>query len=276
MNSNSLTTTYKQFRDGRPMTARERVRYLVLELATLLNKPKFSNQPSVVFMAFHYLFEDNEKEFNELLATLASEFNFLTVSEAIHGLEEGNLQGNNMCFTSDDGFKSNIKAGEILKEYGASCCFFLCPEFIGQTDVSRVTRINKESLGGPPIEFMNWDDIDFLLKSGHEVGNHTLEHIMLSNATENEMRLQIEGAHEKLTKYCGPVRHFAAPYGHSLSFDARAVAIVKNLRYDSFFTTKRGEHFADTEDAEILKMRHHFEPYWPADHTRFFIYRHLK
>ena len=97
-------THYSEYRKFRPMTKRERLRYVVLEILSRSSLKTHKNEePHVVFMAFHFLFEDNEELFRELIEILSTDYKFLTVSDAIDQLRGGNLTGKNLCFTCDDG-----------------------------------------------------------------------------------------------------------------------------------------------------------------------------
>lgn len=108
----------------------------------------------------------------------------------------------------------------ILKEFGISATFYICPHFV-------------EGLA-PPHEayskFMTWDQIRELTELGHEVGSHSLTHRQLNPDTapdtvRDELTLsKIEI--EKRTRRTCP--HFASPYG---SGDQILHGLVKQMGY---------------------------------------------
>jgi len=267
----NAVTNYREFRRFRPKTPRERVKDVVLDLLSLFNNNDKNCNDSVVFLAFHFLFDDNEDGFRKLLDQLSLNYSFLTVTEAVHRVINGTLTGRNICFTCDDGFESSLKAAAILEEYGAKCCFFLCPDFIGLTDLERVRFYNQDRLGGPPISFLDWDDIELLQKNGHEIGNHTLGHMNLGKVDNDTMEEQIGSALEVLKKHTGTIRHFACPYGQPNAYTRQAVDFCYQLGHQSFFTTSRGMHVNKSSITNGLFKRHHFEPFWPVRHTEYFL-----
>jgi len=132
----------------------------------MLDKKETTKDGTVVFLAYHFLFDDDQDNFRKLLDWLSGQYSFLTVTDAVNQIKANTLVGQNLCFTCDDGFKSSVNAASILNEYGASCCFFLCPDFIDLKNPEQISFYNKNRLGGPPIEFLNWSDVKSLQKCG--------------------------------------------------------------------------------------------------------------
>ncbi|MFK8078828.1 MAG: polysaccharide deacetylase family protein [Granulosicoccus sp.] len=253
------------------MSTRERARAVMLDLMSLFNKHETADNGTVVFLAYHFMFDDNLDNFRELLDWLAEEYNFLTVTDAVNQIKAGTLTGKNLCFTCDDGFQSCLMAGSILKEYGASCCFFLCPDFIELKDRDQLKFYNQNRLGGPPIEFLNWNDVESLQKNGHEIGNHTLNHENLGKIEQARAEEQIEAALALLQEKTGTVLHFACPYGQVDAYTSHIVDHCYSLGHETFFTTTRGIHDDESSVVNGLYKRHHFEPFWPVSHTKFFL-----
>ena len=61
-----------------------------------------------------------------------------------------------IAFSSDDGFKNNLFAAEILNNYGASACFFINPGLVEECDFQKIKNHCRNKLHLPPIEFLNW------------------------------------------------------------------------------------------------------------------------
>jgi len=81
-----------------------------------------------------------------------------------------------IAWSSDDGFKNNAIAAEVLNNYGAKACFYINPETIGLSDKNKIKQFCDVKLKMPPIAFADWRDVELLLKQGHEIGSHTMAH----------------------------------------------------------------------------------------------------
>ena len=56
-----------------------------------------------------------------------------------------------------------------MNKYGVKGCFFINPDTIGLKDFSKVKSFCNNVLRCPPLEFMDWDDLDYIIKCGHEI-----------------------------------------------------------------------------------------------------------
>ena len=104
---------------------------------------------------------------------------------------------------------------------GIGVMFFVNPcRFIGANRPSPWTG------NCPIVGYENKSALDAVRAMGHRIGNHTYDHVDLTNdlLTATEREYQIGGAEKFLAPYEGPGKHFfRAPY---LSTDARLIALL--------------------------------------------------
>jgi peptidoglycan/xylan/chitin deacetylase (PgdA/CDA1 family) len=235
--------------------------------------------PRVQFLYIHHLFNDEENNFRQLLEFLLRDHVFITYSEGIRRVLENDIDKPYIVFSSDDGFKNNLTFASILKEYGASGCFFVCPSIVGETDFEKVKKFCSERLNFPPVEFMDWDDIDQLASDGHEIGGHTMSHVDLGGTGIQHYNFEIAECFTVLHRKFSKDLHFAFPYGRMENFNIDAHQYVMNVGFKSVATAIRGCYFPDyMKDGSGLVMfnRDHMILKWPLGHIKHFLYRNIK
>jgi peptidoglycan/xylan/chitin deacetylase (PgdA/CDA1 family) len=231
-------------------------------------------KPRVQFLYLHHVFKDEEKKFEELIQTLSKQHKFISYSEAVEKVLQRKIDKPYISISMDDGFKNNIKAAEILKEFNAPCCFFINPEIIGKTSHVEIETYCREKLGIRPIEFMNWNDIELLQKMGHEIGSHTMEHINVGSIDRDVFEADCKKTFEILMSRCGAAKHFAFPYGRYFHFSEEAFKTVFNVGYYSCATAERGCYINpmhNLQHDELCIMRDHIIAHWPINHSLYFL-----
>lgn len=272
-----FTTQYKTIKDLRRKTLRSVARKVALDglsMTTKLASSKhFFEKPRVHFLYFHHIFEDEAQPFDELLRRLSKTHTFVSHSEAIALLRSGKVDKPYLSLSSDDGFKNNLKAAEILNKYDAKCCFFVNPNSIGLTDQEKVKAFCAKRLHFPPTEFMTWNDLEDLLKQGHEIGNHTMDHIKISETPMEQVEEDMHQTFEIFQSKIGGVKHFAYPYGRYFHFNAQAHDLVFKAGYESCSSAERGCHITDRPigQQELFIRREHMVLDWNLDHIMYFI-----
>lgn len=275
--------TYQAVRNTtRQPTMRSRIRHLVLNGISygISNKAPI-DKPRIQFLLFHHTFKDEESNFDRLLNALAKEYSFISYTEAIEKIRRNDIDRPYLCFTSDDGFKNNLRAAKVLNRYNVKCCFFVCPGIIGVTDYQKITSFNKLQLNFPPVEYLNWNDLDELKRQGHEIGGHTLHHINLVTTPLEEMKREVVGSFEVLQERYGAVEHFAWPYGLQQHIYQKAWDTVFEAGYKSIASGIRGCHINNFDkDEQNLKTiciwRDNIELNWPLNHILYFLRRNAQ
>ena len=235
--------------------------------------------PRIHFLYFHHVFEDEKKPFEKLVSRLADAHTYISHSEAVERLIMGDVDRPYICWSSDDGFKNNLDAAQILQKYGASCCFYVNPYSIGMTDFKAIEKFCTERLVMPPVEFMNWDDLNFLIQNGHEIGSHTMKHDFVYEMNLDAFKKDLQQSKDILEKHCGPIKHFAYPYGKFEYFTEQAFDAVFEAGYDSCSTAVRGCHFTDSNGLPKEKLfirRDQIIAAWKGSHIDYFISQSVK
>ena len=253
------------------------LRHATLDVLSLAKSRDFSRnfgQPRIHFLYFHHIFSDEKSQFDEFVKTLAESHTFISYSDAVNRLITGNVDKPYICWSSDDGIKSNLIAAEVLEKYGASCCFFINPFSIGLKDYGEITKFCSNKLLMPPFEFLEWDEVIGLLKSGHEIGSHTYYHDAVNKLSITEFTEDLRKSKEKIEGYCGPIKHFAYPFGKFEFFNTEAFKAVFDTGYDSCASAVRGCHIVSNKGIEkekLLIRRELIVAGWPLSHLKYFI-----
>jgi peptidoglycan/xylan/chitin deacetylase (PgdA/CDA1 family) len=243
----NLATSWKHIC---PRGARAATRSVVIESAMLgmsmIGRARaLLARPRVQILLLHHIFPDEEQPFRALLAALARTHTFISYSQAIHRASAAGAEIDRpyMAFSFDDGLQNNLRAAAILQEFGAAGMFFVCPSIIGEDDPLRLQKFSQQRLELPrPVEFMSWDDLLGLRRSGHEIGGHTMTHPRLMTLKRTELPNQIAGCREVIRERLGECRHFAWTYGQFSDCAPHIVQMVFDSGYESCASGVRGCH----------------------------------
>ncbi|MEI8087208.1 MAG: polysaccharide deacetylase family protein [Paludibacter sp.] len=274
---------YIEIRKQKPVGLRDQLRTIALDGLSILDKLKgidiLLNKPRVQFLYLHHVFKEEEIKLDRLLKMLSLNHQFISYSEGVDKVLENSIDKPYICFSLDDGFKNNLRAAEILNEYNAKACFFVNPSIVGLNTFNEIEKHCFERLQFPPVEFLNWNDIEKLQNMGHEIGSHTMDHIDIANTEEDVFIEDCKKTFDILLKQCGEVNHFALPYGRFGHFNEVAREIVFNSGFKSCATAERGCHI--NHDRLLLKQelcirRDHIVLDWKTDHIIHFIAKNSK
>ncbi len=264
---------------------RKLVRRTVLDAcsATARLTGKF-NQPAddinVVQVALlHRIQPQEEQQFDEFVAWLVNNFNTVSYRKAIGIIQSRENCGPTMAVSFDDGFKDNLRAAEILHRHGVSACFFVCPSMVGETNEAAIRKFSFENLQKKDVRrFMNWDDLERLKSLGHEVGNHTMDHVYLMDQTDDQFIEQVGTAKEILDAKLGDTLHFSWPFGRYSHFKPQWVEVVLEMGHLSCASGERGGHRPQDDHegpyANAIK-RNTVDMEWPLSHSQYFLTREL-
>lgn len=231
------------------------------------------SRPRVQFIYLHHLFPEEEDGLRNLIRALGRDHHIVGFSEAVEIVKSGEIDRPYVCFSSDDGLKHCLRMGEILNEFGAAGCFFICTSLVGETNGAKLKDICENRFGMPSMELLNWDDVEQLLKDGHEIGSHTMNHHVLSRLSEGQIRDEVAGSYEFLTRRLGRVEHFAWPEGRFIHFNPMAARIVYEAGFDSCASAERGCHIARPSSPVFCLRRDYISAQWPLGHAFYFLAR---
>jgi peptidoglycan/xylan/chitin deacetylase (PgdA/CDA1 family) len=122
-----------------------------------------------------------------------------------------------VIITSDDGFQSMYtNAFPILKKYGYEMTVFLVTGAVGETEDSRKmnTYFNKRTRAVRPI--LIWPEIEKMHEYGCEFLSHSVNHIRLGLASDEEFLYELSQSKQDIeTRLGSEVLFFAWPYDNN-------------------------------------------------------------
>ena len=256
---------------------RNKLRWIIAEILGFLIKIvdvifKLNKTNRVQFLYIHYTFEDQIDKLEKLILFLKKRYNIISYSQATDLiLNNKTIDKPYMCISSDDGLKNNLLFAKILNKHKLSACFFICPEIVNNCKSYEYINnicLNKLNIG--PVEFLDWEDVNFLQSSGHEIGGHTMSHVNLSEISRNEMNYEIKECFKSLKSKNINVKHFAWPYGKFKHINNEAVKMIIQSGFQSLSSAERGCHFQNNND-QIFIRRDHISLDWSINEINFFI-----
>lgn len=258
-----------------PAKARARAvaRHLSLDVLSQVDRVRRDaalERPRVHNLYLHDVPQHEEGTFRDLIAWLISSgHELISYSEGIRRTAHGDIDRPYVTFSFDDGYASNVRAGQILADNGASACFFLTTQLIGATDINEARRVMGP---GVPEPGMSWGDIELLRSMGHEVGNHTRTHRNLAKLPRGQAEVEILGAKDELIARLGGVEHFAWPLGRWFHFSQEAREIAEGA-HASVASAERGSHGPMSASGlnTWCPRRDHVMTSWPLRHIQHFV-----
>jgi peptidoglycan/xylan/chitin deacetylase (PgdA/CDA1 family) len=231
-------------------------------------------KPRVQFLYIHHIFKDEEHHLRNLLQKLQKYHTFISYSEGIDRIINQRIDKPYVVLSSDDGFKNNINAARIFNEYGAKGCFFINPSIVGETNFGVIETYCQSRLHFPPVEFLNWNEVNTLQKMGHEVGSHTMNHINVAETSSAAIAQDMNDSYQELHKRCGDIKHFAYPYGRFFHFNETGRKACFDAGFISCATAERGCHINHERmlaHDELCILRDHIMLDWNVNHILHFL-----
>lgn len=233
------------------------------------------SRPRVHFLYLHFVPGAEEANFRRLLKALSKDHHFISYSDAVARVYSGAIDRPYLTFSVDDGIRNGLRLAEVLDEFGAKACFFVCDRIPEMNSPDEIDAFCRRELEIPPTDFLSWDDMAALLGGGHEIGNHSARHRTLSDLSADQLEDDIAGGLVRLRSRLGDtVRHFAWPRGRFFHMSADAAAVVFRSGHTSCASAERGCHVSKPISRESLCIRReHIISRWPLAHSMYFISR---
>lgn len=152
-------------------------------------------------------------------------------------LARGTADPHAVVVSFDDGHVTNkTMALPILEEFGFKATFFVTTGKIG-TDA----------------DWLSWDDLVGLKRSGMDIQAHGHTHRFLDNLAENEQWEEMHRPLELLTQHLGAGRrHFSFPGGR---YTDAAIEVARKLEYSALCTSEPGLNNPSSANAARLFKR---------------------
>ena len=228
--------------------------YLPLRLGNnLLRRVGIKPESRLRVLIYHDIAPQEQERFTVQLRWLAREWNFVSPQQfAAMVRGDAPIKGANMLLSFDDGFVSNRRvAEEVLNPMGIQALFFAVSAFIdlaaGDDYRDFIARHIWTDLipEAVPVHWRNmrWNDLAWLLETGHTIGAHTQTHARLSELRKRgELATEIIQSANVLEKNLGVrIEHFAYPFGDLSSFSREALSAARQ-RFSFIYTGLRGDN----------------------------------
>ncbi len=279
--THSFATNYATVKHFQHYTAKNKLRDVAINVAAPFTSifgidKKLMQKNRVQFLFLHHLFDDEIASFRKLLQTLSKQHTFISYSEAVNRIKAGNIDKPYICFSSDDGYKSNTTLAKVFSEFGISACFFLCPSVIGETNFDVIKKYADNNLRfAVPIEFINWNEVEMIQKLGHEIGSHTHTHIDVSQQNFEKIAEEFSVSKNEIEKHCGAIKHLALPFGRFSPFKKEWWKMSADAGFESCASAVNGCHIASTQPIkteELFIRRNLILPnQWTLRHQLFYL-----
>ena len=256
--------TFEETKKINPPGVRHKFRNVALnclsELDKLRSRHRYLDKPRVQFLYMHHVFKDEEANFTKLLDFLAQKYQFVSYTDAVGLILNARISKPVISISFDDGFKNNIRAAEILHDHAINACFFVDPVACEFKTYAEKKDYCEQRLHFPPVDLLNWKDIEILQKLGQEVGGHGFGHHDMALQVEDVLSEDLHKAFMIFQRKCGGVKHFAFPFGRFSHFSEAARKSVFAAGFTSCASAERGCHInpnVPLENGELCILRDH-------------------
>ena len=89
-----------------------------------------------------------------------------------------------VAVTFDDCYRDNLFAARVLAEMD-------CPPLSSFPRPTSARIVLSVGQSPAPMANLTWDDVREMVRMGHEIGSHTVNHINLGNASRNEVPTEL-------------------------------------------------------------------------------------
>ena len=122
-----------------------------------------------------------------------------------------------VIITSDDGFQDVYTNGfPILKKYGYKMTVFLVTGAVGETDADRKTNAYFNSRTNVIRPILIWPEIKEMHEYGCEFLSHTVNHVRLGLASDDEFLYELSQSKEDIESHLGnEILFYAWPYDNN-------------------------------------------------------------
>ncbi len=107
-----------------------------------MNEIRHTSEPGIITLLYHRINKTDTdpwgicvspENFEEQIQFLKNHFNIISANDLISGITSGNLPGNSVCITFDDGYADNYyHAKPILEKHDCPATFFIATAFINK------------------------------------------------------------------------------------------------------------------------------------------------
>jgi len=225
-------------------------------------------------LVYHLVLKEDRNSFEEQMKFLKDHFLVGSISDITEAMDRG--EGSSACRTAitfDDGFR--VLMGdclEILEKHNLKASFFIPTGFVELADQpAMAARFSlKAHYYNFALEPMRPEDLQTLVKMGHEVGSHGISHIGLNSMSRQQATRELERSGQRLRQWTGSnPAGFAYPYGYTFHAFGDPAEWIRRAGYSFGVTMNRG---AISSGSNPLRLpREHAEGNWSIRELSFFL-----
>ena len=215
----------------------------------------FPVKRNAIFLTFHNFTERDLIWFGKFVKRYKNRI------KSIDEFDYNNLNENDIFLSFDDGFHSNyIVAKNILDKHHIKGLFFLTNNFLNLVPLESLNFAKKKLFPDSKIknisdiQSMNNNHIFYLIKNGHEIGCHTLNHPKLKSLNYPQQLKEIIESKIFLEKnFKIKINKFAYPFGNTKYINRDSIKIIEN-NFKYSFTNIRGSIKMSPSNQLILRQ----------------------
>lgn len=204
---------------------------IVIFLSVFLYFLRSSSFSGIPVLNYHQINDEahnaltiSSAEFDAQMAYLSREgYSTISPEQLEEYLREGkNLPSKPILITFDDGYEDNYRvAYPILQKYNFTATIFLITDFVDHNG-----------------RYLTWEQVEEMHAHGISFESHTLNHVVLTNASDEDILLQLTKSREAIEwRLKQKVKYLAYPGGF---YNQQVIALVKQAGYRAAFTTNLG------------------------------------
>jgi len=150
-----------------------------------------------------------------------------------------------VVITFDDGYANNFSAFEALTQRNMLASWFVVTNDLGKfSSWSDADAASAKLLDPKQLQEMQAE--------GMEIGSHTLSHCRLTQASNNQVKLELCQSRHYLSELLDhSIISFAYPYG---LYNSEILSAIKSAGYQVAFTTNSGFGFVNNNPLEVRRV----------------------
>jgi peptidoglycan/xylan/chitin deacetylase (PgdA/CDA1 family) len=210
------------------------------------------------------------KDFDSFCAFFAKYMNVVSMSDMVRHLESHAGLNGQLAITFDDGYADNEElALPILQKWNLTATFYVASGLIdSQEQTFWDVKANVRS------RWMSWQQMKGLVRSGNDIGAHTVSHADLATLSREQVETQLRQCRDTIrAKLAYDPQHFAIPFGRSFPTIDSVLEVARAVGYKSV-SLCRGGLVTPTRDFYCLErwpinVAYHRSPFsWIFDVVR--------
>jgi peptidoglycan/xylan/chitin deacetylase (PgdA/CDA1 family) len=201
-----------------------------------------------------YLLSVEENNFNKHIKWLKSNFCLIKVSDLVHKISNGRLNGRELSITFDDGYADNfLKALPIIEKYKVPITLFVTA---GNVKTQKLFFWDKETKLPDRGRPLTRTQLISLSRSNLvEIGSHTISHPHLSKLNLAKQADEIRRSKTSIEKIINKkVLGFSYPFGTKDDYGKGTVNLVKKAGYQYACSNFPGLITKDTNYFELPRF----------------------